>query len=382
VAFNAARAVGPALGGLLLAAVGPGVVFLLNATSFLGVLVVLARWRREAPPPPAVPEDVRGALRAGLRYVRHSDPLRTILVRTFGFVVFASAVWSLLPLVAVRGLGLGAVGYGLLLGCLGTGAVVGAAILPAVRARLPVDRVMAAATLLFAASAVGVAVLHDARLVGVALLGGGVAWLAAMSTVSAAAQTSVSAWVRARALAVSLLVVQGGMAAGAAGWGWLATRAGVPTALLVAAAGLVVALAVVGRFPLAATEGLDVRPAPPTPAPIVVGPLDPDDGPVLVTVEYRVEPSQGEAFAAAMQAMGRIRRRDGAELWGLFRDTADPGAFIETFTVASWGEHLRQHERLTRADQPLRELVRGFHVDVSPPVVRHLLAARPGEGGE
>ncbi len=375
VSFNVARALGPAIGGLLVAASGPGPVFLLNAVSFLGVVFVLLRWQR----PPIVstlpPEDVLGAMRAGARYVRHHLPLRTVLVRSALFVGFASAVWSLLPLVARRQLGLGAVGYGMLLGCLGVGAVTGAWILPTVRQRVAVDRLMTVATLAFAAAMTVVALVPEPLAAGAALVAAGMAWMANMSSINTAAQTSVSQWVRARALAVSLLVIQGGMALGALAWGALANDTSIPTALLCASGGLVVGLAVTSRFRLAEHQGLDHTPAPPVPDPPLAGDPDPD-GPVLVTVEYTVDPERAGDFLDAMRGLGRVRRRDGAELWGVFRDAADPTRFVETFTVGSWIEHLRQHGRMTVSDRELQAVVRGFHTGDAPPVVTHLLAAR------
>jgi MFS family permease len=378
VSFNVARALGPALGGLLVAASGPGPVFLLNAISFLGVVFVLLRWRRAPLASTLPPEDVVGAMRAGARYVRHHLPLRTVLVRSAVFVGFASAVWSLLPLVARRELGLGAVGYGVLLGCLGVGAVTGAWLLPGVRQRVAVDRLMMVATIAFAAAMAVVALVPAPAVVGAALVIGGMAWMANMSSINTAAQTSVSTWVRARALAVSLLVIQGGMALGALAWGSLANETSVADALLTASGGLLIGLVVASRFRLEDHEGLDYTLAPPVPDPPLAGDPDPD-GPVLVTVEYVVDPGRANDFLDAMRGLGRVRRRDGAELWGVFRDAADPTLFVETFTVGSWIEHMRQHGRMTVSDRELQAVVRGFHTGVAPPVVRHLLGARTRE---
>jgi MFS family permease len=375
VAFNLARAVGPALGGLTTASIGPGAVFLVNAASFLAVLVVLARWRRAAVPSFEVPEDVFGAMRAGARYVRHSLPLRTVFARSASFVLFASAVWSLLPLVSRQLLGLHAVGYGVLLGCLGLGAVAAATVLPGLRRQMPTDRLMMLATMLFALASATLAVVRDPVVAGSVLIGAGAAWMAVMSTINTAAQTSVSAWVRARALAVSLLVIQGSMAVGALLWGSIATHTGIPVALLIAAGGLLVGLFVASRFQLSAGELLDLTPADPVPAPQILGEYPADGGPVLVTVEYRIEPERADEFVEAVRLLARIRRRDGAQLWGVFRDASDPGRYLETFTVESWAEHLRQHERMTVADRELQSVARAFHVADEPPVVTHYIAA-------
>ena len=375
VAFNLARAVGPALGGLATASIGAGMVFLLNAASFLAVLAVLATWRRTAVQSFEVPEDMFGAMRAGARYVRHSLPLRTVLARSASFVLFASAVWSLLPLVARQLLGLGAVGYGLLLGCLGLGAVGGAAVLPALRRRLPVDRLITVAAATFALASATLGVVRDPVIAGIVLLASGAAWMATMATINTAAQTSVSTWVRARALSVSLLVIQGGMAIGALVWGSVAVHMGLPAALLIAAGGLLAGLVVVNRFRIGASEGLDLTPADPVPAPSLAGDLAADGGPVLVTVEYRIEPETAAEFIQAIRRLARVRRRDGAQLWGVFRDAADPTRYVETFTVESWAEHLRQHERMTVTDRALVSSVRSFHVGDQLPLVTHLIAA-------
>jgi MFS family permease len=379
VAFNLGRAVGPALGGLAVAALGPGVVFLLNAASFLAVLVVLARWRRTAPQFSAPPEHVLGAMRAGARYVRHSLPLRTVLTRSASFVVFASAVWSLLPLVARVLLGLNAIGYGLLLGCLGVGAVLAGATLPELRQRLAIDGLIAGATACFALASVTIAIVRQPIVAGFVLIVAGAAWMTVMASINTAAQTSVSGWVRARALAVSLLVIQGSMAGGAVVWGSVAAHTGLPAALLIAAGGMIAGLLLVNRFQLGASEGLDLTPAPGASPPDVAGDLGVDGGPVLVTVDYQIDPERADEFVAAMRHLGRVRLRDGARRWGIFQDATDPARFLETFTVESWAEHLRQHERMTISDREVQAIVRSFHVGEEPPVVTHLIAAQPAD---
>jgi MFS family permease len=376
VGFNVARAVGPALGGLVVAAVGSGVAFLLNAVSFLGVLLVLYSWRRRQHESLLPTERVLGAVRAGLRYVRHAPPLQTVLVRTSVFMVCASALWALLPVVARTHLEVGSVGYGLLLGCLGGGAVAGALVLPRVRRKLSTDGVIAAATIVFAVATVALAVVPVPVLLGVALLAGGSAWMAVMASFTVAAQVSAPGWVRARALAVYFLAFQGGMAGGSALWGAVAQHAGLSVALWAAAAGLIAGLVVMLRFPLT-WESVDLTPSQHWRDPVVVTNPDPDQGPVLVTVEYRIDPRRGAEFAEAMEAVGRARKRDGAITWGIFHDVADPGRYLETFVVESWAEHLRQHERVTMADQLLEERARAFHLGDGPLVVSHFIAGAP-----
>jgi MFS family permease len=217
--INVARAVGPAIGGFVVAAAGSGAVFLLNAVSFLGILVVIYRWRRTHTPSDAPPEDMLGATAAGLRYVRHAPALQTVLVRIGVFSLGASALWALLPAVARHDLSLDATGYGIILGSLGLGAVGGALLLPRLRRTLSVDALTAAATLVFALATLAFAYLRLVPVLVVSMMAGGVAWIAMMSSLTAAAQTASPAWVRARALGIYLLVFQGLMAAGSFAWG-------------------------------------------------------------------------------------------------------------------------------------------------------------------
>jgi MFS family permease len=376
VGLNLARAVGPALGGFVVAAAGPSAVFLLNALSCLGIIVVLYRWprppRRSAPPP----EHLLGAMRAGVRFIRHAPALRTVLVRAATFILCGSALWALLPLVARREMELDAVGYGVLLGCLGAGAVAGAAILPRVRQKIVVDWLAIGATVVFALVTVGLAALREfAWLCGAMFIGGG-AWIALMSSYNAAAQAAAPAWVRARALAVYLLVFQGGMATGSALWGAVAARMGIPIALIVAGVGLLLGLLVATRYRLAGGEPLDLTPSLHWPEPIVTIEPPAEHGPVLITVEYRIDPMHAVDFARAMREVRLERLRDGALRWDLFHDPADPNRYVETFLVESWVEHLRQHERVTQADREAETHARALHSGPTPPTVSHLVAVR------
>ncbi|MDT5294088.1 MAG: hypothetical protein QOJ76_968 [Acidobacteriota bacterium] len=374
VAFNIARALGPALGGLVVAAAGPWAVFLLNSLSFVGVILVIYRWRREPVESIAPTERVLGAMRAGLRYARHAPELRNLLVRTGVFASCASALWATLPLIARTELRLGPLGYGVLLGGLGAGAILGALVLPRAGRTVSVNVLVVLGTIIFAGATLALAYVRVYGLLCAAMVCGGVAWMTTMSSFNISAQTKVPEWVRARALALYLLVFFGSLAAGSATWGLVAERVGIPLALLSASIALLVGLAATPFFPLRGGDRPDLNPSLHWSEPTFM--LEPhmERGPVLVTVEYLIDPARAKEFAHAAEDLKRILRRDGATRWGLFADTARPGRYLETFLVESWAEHMRQHARVTNEDRAVQERVRSFHRGDSPPVVTHLVA--------
>lgn len=373
VNVNVSRAIGPAVGGLLIAAAGPGAVFLINAVLFFISLCVFFRWEGSRHHD-ARPETFAEALQAGLRFARHAPALRAVLVRAALFMVGGSAVLALLPLVARRQLGLGSDGYGLLLGCFGFGAVIGATLLSRLRRRASRNRIVAGASVVLAASTFALAFVPDPILAGLALLVGGAAWLSTMANLNTTAQTVLPAWVRARGLALYVLIFQTCIAAGSAVWGIAAEGLSVRIALMLAAAWLVVSLGAIRRWRLSEGDGSGLTPSLHWPQPAVVDEPDAEEGPVLVTLEYRIDPENSPEFDRAIQELGRIRRRDGASRWGVFHDVADPGRRLETFLVGSWSEHMRQHARLMEADRATEDEVRAFHLGEGPPVISHLVA--------
>ncbi len=376
ISVNAARAVGPALGGLVVAAAGPGATFALNAASFLAVIAVLARWRREPVARQLPPEELFGAMRAGLRYVRHSARLQTVLVRTGSFVTPAGAIFALLPLYARAELGLGPAGYGILLGFFGVGAVIGGLALPGLRRRLGVEGLATTSALMFAAALLALAIAPVFAAVGASLFVAGGAWLTLLSTLNSAALVSIPSWVRARALATYMLVQFGGLAAGSAAFGALASWLGVPESFGLAALAIALGRALSWRRSLAQGAAPDLAPAPRWPDPEVLRAFTPDRGPALVLIEYEIDPADAAAFARAMRALGDIRLRDGAIRWGLWDDLAQSGRYLESFVVESWLEHLRQHERITTADREVQAIAHAFHRGGAPPRVRHFIHER------
>jgi len=377
VQFNLARAVGLALGGLVVAIAGPGAVFLLNAASFLAVAIPIYRWQRPTDESMLPPEHVTAAVWSGIRYVRNAPGIRAVLVRASVFIFFASALWALLPLLARGQLGLGSGGYGLLLGCVGVGSVLGATVLPTLRRKFSQDTAVAAATVLLAVAIAVLAYVHNVGLAGVSMVAGGVAWIAVLSSLNVSVQTFSPSWVRARALSVYQLIFQGGTAIGSAFFGLVAEWVGTPAALGLAGLGLLLGLTTALRWRLRTGEQLDLTPSAHWPEPAVAMEPDPEEGPVLVTIEYRIAPSCALEFVRVMARLGRSRRRSGATRWGVFRDAADPSRYLEVYFVGSWVEHLRQHERVSVAEKELQERVRSFHVGEVPPVVSHFVAGAP-----
>jgi MFS family permease len=376
--MNVSRAIGPAVAGAVIAAMGPGAVFLLNAASFVAVIVALARWPREPRGSALAAERLLGAIRAGLRYARHSPPLQRVLARGVAFYAFASANWALLPLIVRQELGRGAETYGLLVALIGAGAVGGAFLLPGIRARLSRDRVVAGATVLFGLVTLVLAWSRELWVLGAAMLAMGAAWIGVMSSLMMAAQLALPDWVRARGLALFWTFFMGGMAGGSALWGHVAESVGMPLALSMAAAGLLPGVFLARRLSVGRHDALDLAPSLHWPTPVLAEEPEQDQGPVMVTVEYRIDPARAAEFMRAMHRLRRIRLRDGAFFWELFADAEDPARLSECFLVESWLEHLRQHERVTVADREVQERVRGFHLGGEPPRVRHFVAPRRG----
>ncbi len=255
--FNVARSIGPALGGILIAAADTGAVFLLNAASFFGVIYFLARWKRRPHLHPANGRRIMPAIRAGFLYLRQTPAVRAVLVRTAVFSFSASALLALLPLIAQP---FGAVGYGTLLGFFGVGALAGAVVLPACRRALSLNALVVWATVVFALTIYATGTLTSFAPLAAVLLAGGAAWITILASLNVSAQTMSPAWVRARMLSLYLLVLQGGMAAGSATWGAVAARVGIPKAMLVAAIALTAGLLTARRFRLRSTA-LDLAPA-------------------------------------------------------------------------------------------------------------------------
>ncbi|MGQ2916843.1 MULTISPECIES: MFS transporter [Rhizobium] len=377
--INIARSIGPAVGGILLAAFGAAVTYGADVASYFIVIAALLWWPRAKNANDALAEGFFGAFRAGLRYTRASRPLHVVLLRAAIFFAFASAVWALLPLVARQLLGGDASFYGILLGAVGAGAIGGALIMPKLRARFDADALLLGAALITALVMAGLSFAPPQWLALIILLFLGGAWITALTTLNGTAQAVLPNWVRGRGLAVYLTVFNGAMTAGSLGWGAVGEAAGVPGTLLIGAAGLFVAGLVMHRLKLP-TGDADMVPSNHWPEPLIAEPVAHDRGPVLILIEYNVEKHHRSAFLHALDELSQERRRDGAYGWGVTEDSADPQKIVEWFMVESWAEHLRQHKRVSNADADLQGKVLAYHSGLERPVVRHFLTInRPGK---
>ena len=367
VGINVSRAIGPALGGIIIGAAGIAAPFWLDAFSNIGVIAALIWWRAPTKSASALPPESFGsAIRTGLRYARYNPYLRATLIRTMAFFVFGSAYWALLPLVARTQIAGGPALYGVLLGAIGASAVCSAFLLRRLRRKLGADYLVAAASLGTALATALFAVARQPATAIVASFIAGGSWIVAVASLNVSAQVALPEWVRGRGLAMYVTVMFGALSVGSAIWGQLAVAAGLPAALLLASTGAAIGIPLTWRWKLQTGANVDFSPSMHWPNPVTTHAIEADRGPVLVTVEYRIDPKNRIAFLHALAQNSRERRRDGAYDWGIFEDPADDGRFVETFLTDSWLEHLRLHQRVTKADRISEVAVRRFQIGDAP----------------
>jgi len=374
--FNFCRGIGAALGGAVVASSGAGAAILINAATMIAMLTALVWWK-PAPAENYQPaERVVGAMKAGMRYVRHSAALRAVIIKTVVFVACASAVWSFLPLMSKQQYGLNAMQYGLVLSLFGIGNLLGATLLPIARKHFSMDLLYMVSALIFAGTMCALPFIHNFSLACITLFFAGLVWIMVNASLNAGVLTSVPAWVRARAIAVFLLTFQGCLAGGSLLWGSFAAYTSMPIAILTASALLVVGTICSAPFKVVSSETNDLRTARSTPEPNIITNPHPDHGPVLVTVEYFIDTERMSEYRQSMAALEVLRRRNGAYQWYLFGDLARAGRYVETFFVENWGEYLRHMQRGTVDDNNAEKRAYGFHLGDETPAISHMLAER------
>ncbi len=372
--FNVARAVGPAVAGAVAAWLGSGSAFVVSALFFAIMIFAVRASRKSGPAIPGVPERLLSGIRSGLRYARHSPLMRALIGRCVIFCVCASALWALLPMIARDQLGLGAGGFGMLSASFGIGGIFGALTIPNRLHRLSLNIVVNLGCLVWSAAALLIA---STNITAIALAGtcaAGVAWVGVLPSLGAGTQSAAPAWVRARSVAMNFVAMQASLALGSAIWGWLASLYGIRIAL--AASGLVMLALLAASYRVRVRMGDEAEVTPAMQLPelaIAVEPL-PDDGPVLIQVQYQIDPANREAFLHAIQSCEGIRRRNGASDWRVFRDLGKDGRFVERYIVASWAEYVRLRSRMSVADRQIHDRMEQFQQPGLPIHITRLIS--------
>lgn len=372
--MNMSRVIGALIAGEILRRTGSGVVFVCNAISFLFIIGVLFSWKRVPPPVTLPPEKFLSAVSTGLRFAWHSPALKATIFRSVGFYFFACVMWALLPLIARDLLEGDSTTFSNLYAAISTGAIISGVMQPRLRKLMDTDQLLTLAAIVFGCgiSLTALVPVHTLALLTLALCGA--AWITVMTCAQMAAQTALPNWVRSRGIAIFQMFFMGSLGIGPVVWGSVTQFTSIRTALLTAGLGVVVATLFTRRWPVSGNALLDHTPSghwqPPTPQ----IPVQHGQGPVMITVQYQVEAGNKSAFLAAMQELGRVRRRDGATFWQVFEDANIPGLYVETWVVNTWLDHLRQHERITRHDAEIQFRIRNLVKADTVPVVGQFIS--------
>lgn len=378
VAFSVARAVGPAAGGTVATLFGSGIAMLLGAFFFSWMQLASRLWPNRERVLPGVPETLMSGAMSGLRFARHSPAHRAIIVRNLSFAVCASGLWALLPVIARDQLSMGAGGFGLLSAAFGIGAVISALSVPRQLQKRSLAEVVGYGVGLWVLSIVVIAWTVWTWLAVLGAVGAGAAWMGTLSSLSAGTQSSAPSWVRARAVAMNLVAVQASIALGSAIWGALASVTSTSVSLTISAAVLVVLHLWNQRFHVEMGSEADVMHGVNLPELTIDQKPLPDDGPVLIQIEYQIDAKSHDEFYHAIHDMERIRRRNGATSWRVFRELSGEGRFVERFIIESWAEYERLRTRLTIADRNVQARVEELQVKGVPiRIVRYLGVAPP-----
>ena len=376
VAMNLSRIVGPVVAGAILAATSSAWVFVLNAVLAFTAFTIILRWKSQHKESALPGERFIGAMRVGWQHVMQSPRMKAVLLRIFLFFLQSTALMALLPLVAKHLHGGGPGTFTVLLASLGAGAVTAALLFPRWRARFDRDQFVRYGTLVHAAMSLIVVYAPALWVALPAMVIAGMAWISTANSLTVSAQLALPNWVRARGMSIYQMALMGGSAAGSMLWGQVAGMSNVRAAVIAAAVFGPLMLLLTRRVSVEGGGDEDLTPAQPASVPEVAIDVAPDDGPVMVTVEYMIDPARAEEFARVMQVTRRARLRQGALTWALLRDTSVPGRYVEYFVDENWVEHQRRHERFTASDIGLREQRLAFHLGGQVPKVKRYVAER------
>lgn len=375
LAFNFARALGPALAGIIISSFGNWAVFFLNSISFVLVICVLYAWKREVIPEDLPAERFASAIRVGIGYAIHSPVLKAAGVRAVAFFVFSSCLWALLPLLAKQLSSGSAQAYSVLVSSIGIGALVGVVALPRVRKKYSTDHIVSGATAICAIAMFALAQLSFLPLMIVMMMFVGIGWTAVYCSIQLTTQLALPNWVRSRGLALFMVVFMGSMSGGSLLWGFIAAHTSVPTAMIIASIGALVCILLAGKFPLAEAEQIDHTPAMDWEAPAIHEEVTHDKGPVMVMLRYKVRSDVHQEFRNTLLKVRLHRRRHGAYSWSIYQDSKSPNVFFEVYMMESWLEHLRKQQRLPAAFRELQESLLQYLEPGEQPTIRRWLAS-------
>jgi MFS family permease len=377
VAVNFSRVLGPLVAGAIIASAGDEYVFALNFVLSVVAAIAISRWKRESKPSVLPGGRFLGAMRLGWQYVRESQRMRDALVRTSVFFLHASALFALMPLVAKRFGDGGAYTYTVLLSCLGVGAIAAATQLPRFRRRWNRDDMAFGGTIAQAVATTVVAFAPAEWIAGTAMVVAGMAWIMVANSVTISAQLALPDWVRARGMSIYQMCIMGGTAIGAFIWGKLAEETSVPTSLATCGATLLVALLLTKHRMLQGSSDDDLTPTHPWQEPVPAREMRLDEGPVMITIEYLIDPKRRGEFESIMAESRSARLRQGAVSWGLFEDVQVLGRYVEYFACDTWVDYLRRFDRFTAMDERIQEMRYAFHLGTEPPKISRFIAKHP-----
>ncbi len=371
---NISRAIGPAIAGIIISHAGTAAVFALNTLSFLGIIIAFMFWHREHEEATLPAERFTSAISTGLRYVYASPALHNVLIRIATFMFFASIVLALLPLVARISLNLGATGYGSLFTLFGVGAVLGTIFSQRLNQTLNSDQLIQVGFLSYAIGTLTLSLTTQYYIASASMILCGFSWMTVSSVLIAAAQQAIPSWIRGRALSIYLMAQYGSIAIGSTVWGLLANQFSLSWALFIASIGLMISTFLTQVFTLAKIKDIDHTPYTYFHAPVSQEELNDGQGPIMVNVEYKISMDELAGFIRIMRKMRRIRLREGAFFWKLFKDAETSGRYIECFMSESWVEHLRLNQHVSVSDFKIQERASAFHQGKKPPRIWYLAA--------
>jgi MFS family permease len=373
ISYNLARAIGPAIAGIIISWFGNSMVFLLNAISFMVMIPPLLLWHRPALTSVMPVERFWGSVRAGFRYAHYAKQLHKIFAHAVAFFICASSLWALLPLLARYQFHQDAKGYGIMLGTFGVGSLVTAFILPHIRLQFSRNQICFFFSVVHAISGIGVALTHNFTVANIFLLFAGASWIAVVSTLHVSTQQSAHDWVKARAIAGYLMIVFGSVSVGSFLWGLLASALTTHGALLIAMILLILSAAILTRVKLPTLTRKELEASHHWPGVDFGLYTSYQQQPVLISIEYFVEKEHQKSFLKGLKNYETVRRRDGAIHWQVYQDLADDRKITEQFIVETLVEHMRQHDRVSFSDLELEKAYLKYHGGDHPPIITHNL---------